>query len=49
MAHSDLSVQQIADRLGFSSLSSFGKYVRRHFGCSPRAYKEQVNGKKEQQ
>lgn len=36
---SDLSIKEIADRTGFPDMSSFGKYVRRTFGASPRMYR----------
>lgn len=35
-----LSIQQIADRLGFCNQSHFGTFFRRYKGMSPRAYKE---------
>ena len=35
-----LSIQQIADRLGFCNQSHFGTFFRRYNGMSPRAYKE---------
>lgn len=34
-----LSVKEICVRLGFSNLSFFGKFVRKHLGCSPREYR----------
>ena len=35
-----LSVQQIADRLGFKNQSHFVTFFRRFAGMSPRAYRE---------
>ena len=35
-----LSVQQIADRLGFKNQSHFGTFFRRFAGMSPRTYRE---------
>ena len=34
--------KEIACELGFSNLSFFGKYVKKHFGMSPKAYREQA-------
>ena len=36
---SDLSVKEIAQRIGFSSPSFFGKYVREHLHLSPQRYR----------
>lgn len=36
---SDLAVQQIADRVGYTSLSSFSHRFREHFGYSPRHFR----------
>lgn len=41
--NTEMSIKEIAFKLGFENLSFFGKYVRRHFGKSPselRASKE---------
>lgn len=35
----DLSVKEVADRLGFENTSFFGKYVRKHFGCTPLEFR----------
>lgn len=37
----DLTIQQIADRLHFPSQSVFGKFFKRVTGLSPRAYRQQ--------
>lgn len=39
LRHSDKSVKEIADTMGFPNLSFFGKYVKRHTGLSPVAYR----------
>ena len=39
----DLSVQQIADRLNFPSQSVFGKYFKRATGLSPRAFRNRMS------
>lgn len=35
LLHTDLSVKEIAAKLGFPNISFFGSYVRRQFGMSP--------------
>jgi AraC-like DNA-binding protein len=35
----DLSVKEVAQRLGFENASFFGKYVKKHFGCTPMEYR----------
>ena len=35
LRYTDLTMQQIAEELGFSSASSFGKFVREHAGMTP--------------
>lgn len=42
MTHTRKSVKEIACELEFSNLSFFGKYVKKHFGMSPKAYREQA-------
>lgn len=37
---SDLSVQQIANRAGYKSLSAFSDRFRKHFGHSPRHFRQ---------
>ncbi|MEG1729229.1 MAG: helix-turn-helix domain-containing protein [Bacteroidaceae bacterium] len=36
LKHSDKSIKEIVEDLNFPSLSFFGKYVKTHFGMSPR-------------
>ena len=46
MKYTPKSIKEIACELGFPNLSFFAKYVKKHLGVSPKAYKEQiVNGK----
>lgn len=40
-----MSIKQIAQRTGFPDMSSFGKYVRHTFGCSPTEYRTNANQK----
>ena len=42
MKHTQKSIKEIACELDFPNLSFFGKYVRKHFGLSPKAYREKV-------
>lgn len=35
LTHTDLTLKQVADRLGFPNPSFFGKYVKEHFGMTP--------------
>ncbi len=35
----DLSIKEISARLGFSNMSHFGSYVRKHLGISPSEYR----------
>ena len=39
---SSLSIVQIAEEMNFTSLSYFSRYVTRHLGMSPRAYRESL-------
>jgi len=39
---SDRSIKEIAVEFGFNNLSTFGKFVKEHFGLSPRAYRRHV-------
>ena len=36
LKHSEKSIKEISDELNFPNISFFGKYVRAHFGMSPR-------------
>ena len=42
MTHTNKSIKEIAADLNFSNLSFFGKYMRKHFGLSPRAFRAQA-------
>ncbi len=42
LRQTDLSVKQIADKLGFPNASFFSKYVREHFGKTPIQIRSQV-------
>lgn len=37
-----LSIAQIAEEMNFTTLSYFSRYVTRHLGMSPRAYRESL-------
>lgn len=39
LQHTDLSIKVIASKLGFSSTSFFGKYVKEALGCTPMEYR----------
>ncbi|MCR5513199.1 MAG: helix-turn-helix domain-containing protein [Prevotella sp.] len=39
LKQTDLSVKQICDRLGFPNPSFFGKYVKDHFGMTPKEFR----------
>lgn len=41
LVHTDLSVKEIAAKLGFPNISFFGSYVRRQFGLSPTQLRSQ--------
>ncbi len=43
LLYSELSIKEIAAELGFTNLSFFGKYVKKHLGQSPNNYRR-VNG-----
>ena len=36
---SHLSIKEISARMGFSNMSHFGSYVRKHLGVSPSEYR----------
>ena len=40
MKHSSKSIKEMVDDLDFPNISFFGKYVKRHFGMSPKALRE---------
>lgn len=40
LIHSEMTIKQICDHLGFPNLSFFGKYCRRAFGCSPTEFRK---------
>lgn len=39
LRESDLSIKEIAARVGFENASFFGKYVKENFGCTPMEYR----------
>ncbi len=41
LRQTDLSIKQVADELGFPNPSFFGKYVKEHFGVTPRTFRQQ--------
>lgn len=43
LTDTDMPVQQIAENVGFSTVSHFGKCFRERVGCSPRAYRLHKN------
>lgn len=47
LLHTDLSIKEIASRLGFPNVSFFGSYVRRQFGVSPSQLRVQSIAEKE--
>lgn len=42
LRHTDLSIKQICDRLGFPNRSFFGKYVKDHFGMTPQQFRRKL-------
>lgn len=42
LENSTLSIVQIADEMHFTSLSYFSRYVTKHLGMSPKAYRESL-------
>lgn len=38
----DMSIKEVAEKLGFENLSFFGKYVRTRFGYSPRDFRRRA-------
>ena len=43
LLYSDLSIKEVASKMGFENLSFFGKYVKKHLGLSPNHYRK-ANG-----
>ena len=41
LKQTDLTISQVADRLGFPNPSFFGRYVKAHFGMTPVQFREQ--------
>lgn len=39
----DMTIPEIAEKLGFDSPSYFGKYTKKHTGLSPRELQKQSN------
>lgn len=39
LTHSEKSIKEISDYMNFPNLSFFGKYVKSHFGVSPKEYR----------
>ncbi|MBQ1222355.1 MAG: AraC family transcriptional regulator, partial [Alistipes sp.] len=39
LRYSEMSIQEIANALNFSTQSFFGKYFKQHTGVSPSRYK----------
>ena len=44
LAGTDLSVTEIAERSGYSSIEHFSAAFHRRMGCSPRAYRKGQRG-----
>lgn len=42
LKNSPLSLSQLSEELGFSSLSYFTRYVRKHLGMSPSDYRKSL-------
>ena len=42
LKYSQKSIKEIADYLEFPNISFFGKFVRRHVGCSPKEYRRRL-------
>lgn len=42
LKHSDKSIKEISDEMNFPNISFFGKYVRAHFGMSPREVRKNM-------
>lgn len=44
LRQNDLTIKEVAIKLGFSNLSFFGKYTKRGLGMSPKAYRYKLCG-----
>ncbi len=42
LKNTSLSVKEISNRMGFSNISFFGKFVKAHLGMSPNNYRKQM-------
>ena len=45
MKNSTKSIKEIANELEFPTISFFGKYMRSHYGVSPKEYRRRLNDK----
>lgn len=43
LLHSDLSVKEICVMMNFPNISFFGRYVKKHLGYSPQAFRKLIN------
>lgn len=37
-----ISIKEVSNEMDFPNLSFFGKYVKKHLGCSPKHYREKI-------
>ena len=44
LEHTELSMEVIAERLGYQDTSNFSRTFRRWLGCPPRSYRQRVTG-----
>lgn len=44
LTNTDMTISQISDHLHFPDTSTFGKYLRRHTGLSPKEFKKRSGG-----
>lgn len=42
LKHSEMSIKEVADYLGFENLSFFGKFVKKYLGMSPTDYRKTI-------
>ena len=47
LRHTDLSIYQIADTLGFQSATFFSRFFHRETGITPKEYRAGIEGKTE--